>query len=99
MKVYATTKHSPFETREVMSIHMTRKGALQVACETMLEIMLGYDTYDDSDLVWIEDNLGTLYNPDHTLTIAELDGIFEYADRLLLEVDTEVEIMWYTLEP
>ena len=99
MKVYATTKHSPFETREVMSIHMTRKGALQVACETMLQIMLGYDTYDDSDLTWIEENLYALDNPNHSHTIAELDGIFEYAEKLLWEIENEVEILWHTLQP
>ena len=34
MKIYAVTIHSrPWDDKEPVSIHMTRKGALQVACE------------------------------------------------------------------
>ena len=32
MNVYAVTVTRPWDGRETVSIHMTRKGALQVAC-------------------------------------------------------------------
>lgn len=100
MKVYAVTLSRPWDGKEIVSIHMTRKAALQVGCEEMLETMMLFDDkYEDSDLAWIEDNLGTLHNPDHMLTIAELDEIFNYAEKLLWEVENEVEIVWHTLQP
>ena len=99
MKIYAVTLQRPWDGKEIISIHMTRKAALQVACEEMLETMVGFDTYDDSDLAWIEDSLGSLHNPDHMLTIAELDGMFDYAEKLLWEIENEVEILHYTLLP
>ena len=99
MKVYAVTLQRPWDGKEIISIHMTRKAALQVACEEMLETMVSFDTYDDSDLVWIEDNLSTLHNPNHTLTIKQLDDMFLYAEKLLWEIENEVEILHYTLQP
>ena len=99
MKVYAVTLSRPWDSKEIVSIHMTRKAALQVACEEMLETMVICDTYEDATHVWIQDNLATLHNPDHTLTIAELDGMFDYAEKLLWEIENEVEILHYTLQP
>ena len=78
---------------------MTRKGALQVACEVMLETMMGFDSWEDETLTWIEENLYALDNPNHSHTIAELDGMFLYAEKLLWEIENEVEILWHTLQP
>ena len=83
MKVYAVTLSRPWDGKEIVSIHMTRKAALQVACEEMLETMIACDTFDDHDQTWIQDNLATLHNPDHTLTIEQLDMMFSYAEKLL----------------
>ena len=99
MKIYTVTLSRPWDGKEIVSTHMTRKGALQAACDEMLQTMVGFDTYDDSDLTWIEDNLGTLHNPDHKLTVAELDDMFNYAEKLLWEIENEVEIVWHTLQP
>jgi hypothetical protein len=99
MKIYTVTLSRPWDGKEIVSTHMTRKGALQVACEEMLETMVGCDTYEDSEQTWIQDNLGTLHNPDHTLTIQELDDMFLYAEKLLWEIENEVEIVWHTLQP
>ena len=99
MKVYTVAIHSQWNGKAIVSVHMTRKGAWQVACAEMLEIMIGYDTYEDETLTWIEDNLATLHNPDYTFTIAELEGIFEYAEKLFWEIENEVEVMWHTLQP
>ena len=98
MKVYAITIHYPTDGKEISSIHVTRKGALQSACKEMLEMVLSYDAYEDESLTWVEENLCNL-NKDHRLTIAELDKIFEYAEELLWEVGTEVEIVWHPLQP
>jgi len=99
MKVYTVTYHRAWDDKEIIGIHMTRKGALQVACQQMLETMIAFDSYEDETVTWLEDNLHTLYNPDHMLTIAELDEMFEYAERLLWEIENEVEILWHTLQP
>ena len=99
MKVYAVTLSRPWDDKVIVSIHMTRKAALQVACEEMLETMMAFDGYEDETVSWIEDNLATIHNPDHTLTIAELDDMFNYAEKLLWEIENEVEIVWHTLEP
>ena len=99
MKVYTVTYHRAWDDKEIIGVHMTRKGALQVACGEMLEIMIAFDGYEDETVTWLEDNLATLNNPNHTLTIAQLDEIFEYAERLLWEIENEVEILWHTLQP
>ena len=99
MKVYTVIYHRAWDDKEVLSIHMTRKGALQVACQQMLETMMAFDGYEDETVTWLEDNLHTLYNPDHMLTIKELDDMFLYAEKLLWEIENEVEIHWHTLQP
>lgn len=99
MKVYTVTYHRAWDDIAIIGIHMTRKGALQAACEQMLEIMIAFDGYEDKTLTWIEDNLDTLINPDHSHTIAELDDMFLYAEKLLWEIENEVEILWHTLQP
>ena len=99
MRVYTVTYHRAWDDKEIFAVHMTRKGALQTACEQMLEIMIAFDGYEDETVTWIEDNLGTLHNPNHTLTIAELDDMYDYAERLLWEIENEVEIHWHTLQP
>ena len=33
MKVYTVTYHRAWDDKEIIGVHMTRKGALQVACE------------------------------------------------------------------
>ena len=100
MKVYTVTYHRAWDDKEIIGVHMTRKGALQVACEQMLETMIAFDSvYEDETVSWLEDNLGTLHNPNHTLTIAELDDMFEYAEKLLWEIENEVDILWHTLQP
>ena len=99
MKIYAVTLQRPWDGKEIISIHMTRKAALRVACEEMLQTMIGFDTYEDSDLTWIEDSLYAIDNPNHSLTIAELDNMFLYAEKLLWEIENEVEILHYTLQP
>lgn len=99
MKVYTVTYHRAWDDKEIIGVHITRKGALQAACEVMLETMMGFDGYEDETLTWIEENLYTLDNPNHSHTIAELDGIFEYAEKLLWEIENEVEILHHTLEP
>ena len=99
MKVYTVTYNRAWDDKEILSVHMTRKGALQVACEIMLETMIAFDGYEDETLTWIEDNLYTLHNQDHTLTIEELDTMFNYAEKLLWEIENEVEIVWHTLQP
>ena len=99
MKVYIVTYHRAWDDKEVIGVHMTRKGALQAACQLMLETMIGFDGYEDETVSWIEDNLGTLHNPDHTLTIKQLDDMFLYAEKLLWEIENEVDILWHTLQP
>ena len=100
MKIYTVTWHRAWDDREIIGVHMTRKGALQVACQQMLETMIAFDSvYEDETIEWLEDNLHTLYNPDHMLTIAELDDMFEYAEKLLWEIENEVEIHQLTLQP
>ncbi len=99
MKVYTVTYHRAWDDKEIIGVHITRKGALQVACEVMLETMMGFDSWEDETLTWIEENLYALDNPNHSHTIAELDGMFLYAEKLLWEIENEVEILWHTLQP
>ena len=99
MKIYTVTWHRAWDDREIIGVHMTRKGALQVACQQMLETMMAFDGYEDETVTWLEDNLHTLYNPDHMLTIKQLDDMFLYAEKLLWEIENEVEILWHTLQP
>ena len=99
MKVYSVTLQRPWDGKLTISVHMTRKGALQVACEEMLQTMIACDSYEDETLTWIEENLYALDNPNHSHAIAELDGIFKYAEKLLWEIENEVEIVWHTLQP
>ena len=99
MKIYSVTIHQPWDGKETASIHMTRKGALQVACELSLQTMIAVDGFEDETLTWIEENLYALDNPNHSHTIAELDGIFKYAEKLLWEMETEIEIVWHILQP
>ena len=99
MKVYAVTIHRPWDGKETISVHMTRKGALQVACLEGLSFLLGVDGLEDTDYTWIEDNLYTVDNPNHTFTLKGLDGIFECMEQLLWGVETEVEVLHYTLQP
>ena len=101
MNVYEVIITRPWDGRETLSIHMTRKGALQVACIEGLDILFGFgsDSFEDEEVAWLEDNLETLYNPDHTLTIAELETIFEKCDELLWSIEMEIEVSEYTLQP
>lgn len=101
MNIYEVTVTRPWDGRETVSIHMTRKGALQVACIEGLDILIGYgsDSFEDECLTWLEDSLGTLDNPNHTLTIKELDVIFDKCEELLWAVEMEIEVSEYTLQP
>ena len=99
MKVYTVIYQRAWDDKEIIGVHITRKGALQVACEVMLETMMGFDSWEDETLTWIEENLYALDNPNHSHTIAELDGMFLYAEKLLWEIENEVEILWHTLQP
>ena len=99
MKVYEVTIKRPWDDRQTISIHMTRKGALQVACIEGLDIISGFDDFEDGDWDWIEENLSTLHNPDHTLTIANLDELFNRCEELLWNVEVEMEVFEYTLKP
>ena len=89
----------PCDGRQTYSIHITRKGALQVACAEGLEVLLSIYEQNDEDLTWAEENLETLYNPDHTLTIAELETIFEKCDELLWDVEMGLQVDEHTLQP
>ena len=99
MNVYEVTITRPWDGRETLSIHMTRKGALQVACSESLELLLGVFDQNDEDSIWAEENLETLYNPEHTLKIKELETMFDYAEKLLWNIEMEVEILEYALKP
>lgn len=99
MNVYEVTVTRPWDGRETLSIHMTRKGALQVACSESLELLLGVFDQDDEDLTWAEEKLETLYNPEHTLKIKELDEIFNKCEELLWSIETEIEVLEYALKP
>ena len=61
---------------------MTRKGALR-RCNDGLNVMECYEGMDDEDLTWTEDSLYTVDNPNHSLTIKELDAMFNYMEQLL----------------
>lgn len=98
MKVYAVTLQRPWDGKEIISIHMTRKGALRVACLEGLGFLLDIDGFEDSDITWIEDNFYNL-DKDNNLTIKQLDGIFKYMEQLFWGVETEVEILESTLQP
>jgi len=99
MNVYEVTMTRPWDGKETLSIHMIRKGALQLACAEGLEVLLGIYEQNGDDLTWAEENLETLYNPDHTLTIAELETIFEKCDELLWNVEVGIQVDEYTLQP
>ena len=99
MNVYEVTLTRPWDGRETLSIHMTRKGALQVACSESLELLLGVFDQNDEDLTWAEKNLETLYNPEHTLKIKELETMFDKCEELLWSIEMEIEVFEYTLKP
>ena len=99
MKVYTITYHRAWDDKEIIGVHMTRKGALQVACQSMLENMMAFDGYEDETVTWLEDNLYALDNPNHSHTIKQLDEMFLYAEKLLWEIENEVEILHHTLQP
>ena len=100
MKIYSVTIQRPWDGKETVSVHMTRKGALQVACADGLEMLMGCaNDMDDEVLTWIEDSLYKVDNPNHSHTLAELDSIFEYAERLLWDLEVEIEVVWHTLQP
>ena len=70
MKIYAVTVSRPWDDKETVSIHMTRKGALQVVCADGLEMLMEcYESMEDEDLTWAEDSLYTVDNPNHSLVI------------------------------
>ena len=100
MKIYAVTLSRPWDDKETISIHMTRKGALQVACNDGLQMLMEcFDGMDDEDLTWTEDSLYTIDNPNATFTLKDLDTMFNYMERLLWNLEVEIEILEYTLEP
>ena len=78
---------------------MTRKGALQVACAESLELLLGVIDQSEEGLRWLEENLETLYNPEHTLKIKELETMFDKCEELLWSIEMEIEVHEYTLKP
>ena len=100
MKVHAVAISRPWDDKETVSIHMTRKGALQVACADGLEMLMEcYEGMDDGDLAWTEDSLYTVDNPNHSLTLKELDAIFNYMEQLLWNLEVGIEVLQYTLQP
>ena len=99
MNVYEVTITRPWDGRETLSIHMTRKGALQVACSESLELLLGVFDQNDEDSTWAEEKLETLYNPEHTLKIKELETIFNKCEELIWSIEMEIEVSEYTLKP
>jgi hypothetical protein len=99
MNVYEVTITRPWDGRETVSIHMTRKGALQVACIEALDVLSNIDGFEGEASEWIEENLGTLENPDHTLKIKELDVIFNKCEEFLWSIETEIEVHEYALKP
>ena len=99
MNVYAVTVQRPWDNKETVSIHMTRKGALQVACIESLDIISGFDDLEDERDEWAEENLETLLNPEHTLKIKDLDELFNKCEELLWNVEVEIEVFEYTLKP
>jgi hypothetical protein len=99
MKVYEVTIQRPWDGKETIGIHMTRKGALQVACYEGLDIISGFDDFEDEKSEWVEENLETLLNPDHMLKIKDLDELFNKCEELLWSVEVEIEVLEYTLKP
>lgn len=100
MKVHTVAISRPWDDKETVSIHMTRKGALQVACADGLEMLMEcYEGMDDEDLTWTEDSLYTVDNPNHSLTIKELDAMFNYMEQLLWNLEIGIEVLEYTLQP
>ena len=100
MKVYAVAISRPWDDKETVSVHMTRKGALQVACADGLEMLMECsDQIVDEALAWTEDSLYKVDNPNHSFKIKELDLIFEYMERLLWDLEIEIEVLQYTLQP
>ena len=99
MNVYEVIITRPWDGRETLSIHMTRKGALQVACSESLELLLGVFDQNDEDLTWAENSLYTVDNPNHSLTIAELETMFDKCEELLWSIETEIEVLEYALKP
>jgi hypothetical protein len=100
MKVYEVSMTRPWDGRETYSIHMTRKGALQVACAEGLEALIAFDDVgNEEDLTWVEDNLKTLLNPAHTLKTEELETIFQKCDELLWDVEMGIQVDEHTLQP
>lgn len=99
MNVHEVTVTRPWDGKETLSIHMTRKGALQVACAESLEALLGIFDQNDEDLTWAEKSLESLYNPEHTLKIKELETMFDKCEELLWSIEMEIEVSEYTLKP
>ena len=99
MKVYEVSMTRPWDGRETISIHMTRKGALQIICAEGLEVLLGIYEQNDEDLTWAEKNLETLYNPEHTLKIKELETMFDKCEELLWSIEMQIEVLEYRLQP
>ena len=100
MNIYAVAISRSWGDKETVSIHITRKGALQVACADGLEMLIEcYEGMDDEDITWAEDSLYTFDNPNHSLTLKELDAMFNYMEQLLWNLEVEIEVLEYTLQP
>ena len=55
--------------------------------------------FEDEDLTWTEDSLYTVDNPNHSLTLKELDAMFNYMEQLLWNLEIGIEVLEYTLQP
>ena len=99
MNIYTVTVSRPWDGKEIVSTHMTRKGALQVACFECLELLLGVFDQSDENLTWVENSLYTVDNPNHSLTIAELETMFDKCEELLWSIEMEIEVLEYALQP
>lgn len=99
MNVYEVTVTRPWDGRETVSIHMTRKGALQVACAESLESLFHTFDQNDEDLAWTKKSLEALYSPEHTLKIKELETMFDKCEELLWSIEMEIEVSEHTLKP
>ena len=104
MVVYTFTEYNSWDGREIVSVHLTKKGALLDAISNMcLEILEVYENGDDKDFLddeevtYIQEWYSKILS-DKPVSIAELEKALDYTSERYWHLEREVFIHEHTMK-
>ncbi len=102
MVVYTFTEYNAWDGREIVSVHLTKKGALLDAINNMCLEMLACqeeesDLLEKEEIEYIEEWYAKLQS-DKPVSITELEKVLDYTSERYWHLEREVFIHEHTIK-